>query len=160
MIQGIAYIVCHDLFDLKLIGPYINRLLRLKDHIGLFLSDHDIHGLEYTTDQGYDIKPLHHNCIFAGFQLVQGKKIFYQFIHLGSFIHNDIAVELSALRVIGNVFFQTFCVALDQSDGSFQLMRYVIQKFFSHLVDLDLVLNVPLQFIVCGFQFTDGGLKL
>ena len=105
MVQGIAYIVCHNLFDLKLIGPYINRLLRLKDHFCILLPDHDIHGLKHAADQGYDIKPLHYNCIFAGFQLIQCEKIFYQFIHLGGFIHNDIAIELSALRIIRNIFF-------------------------------------------------------
>ena len=35
-------------------------------------------------------------------------------------------------------------------------MGYVIQKFFSHLVDLDLILNVPLELIICRFQLTDG----
>ena len=36
MVQGIAYIVCHNLFDLKLIGPYINRLLRSKITFAFF----------------------------------------------------------------------------------------------------------------------------
>ena len=45
-------------------------------------------------------------------------------------------------------------------NGSFQFMGHVIQKFLSHLVDLDLVLNVTLQFIICRFQFTDGSLQL
>ena len=65
--------------------------------------------------------------------------------------HDNFTVKLSALRIIGNIFIQTFCVALNQRDRSFQLVWYVIQKFFTHFINLDLIFNILLQFVICRF---------
>ena len=84
MMQGIAYIIRHNFFCLKLICPDIKRLCLIKNHPGFFLPDHDIHGGKNAFDQCSQVKTLHNSCVFSGFQLIQRKKILYQLIHLCS----------------------------------------------------------------------------
>ena len=158
--QGIAYIIRHNFFCLKLICPDIKRLCLIKNHPGFFLPDHDIHGGKNAFDQCSQVKTLHNSCVFSGFQLIQRKKILYQLIHLGSFINNDVTVKIHAFRIIINVLLQTFCIPLHKSNGCLQLMGNIIQKLFSHFIDFHLIFNILLQLIVCRFQLGNSMLQL
>ena len=142
MIQCIACIICHDFFNFKFICPYIDRLFCIKADLCLFLLDHDIHRLQNSPYQSDNIKAFYGHFISSGFQLIQSKKVTNQLIHLRCLIHDNIAVKLPAFRIFGNIFFQSFCISLNQCDWSFQLMRNIIQELLSHLIDSFFILNV------------------
>ena len=160
MIQCITGIVRYNFFNLEFICPHINRFISIETYFCFFLLNHNIHRLQDTSDHTDNIKTFYCHLIPSGFQLIQSEKITDKLVHLTGFIHNDITVKLPALRIFGNIFFQTFCIALYQCDRRLQLMRYIIQELLSHLIDPFFVLNIFLELIIDRFQFRDCLFKL
>ena len=159
MVQCIACIIGHNLFNLKLIRPYIYRFCFFKNHSCFFLFDHNMHRTKYTPDQRYNVKSFHHRGIFTGLQLIQRQQVFDQLVHLWSLIHNNFTVKFPAFRIIGNIFIQPLCISLDQCNRSFQLMRNIIKKFLTHLINFNLIFYVFLKLVISRFQLWDRALK-
>ena len=146
--EGVAYVIGHNFFCLKLVCPYIKRLCLIKDHPGFFLLNHDIHSGKNTFDQRSQVKTLHNCRIFSRFQLVQCEKVLNQLVHLGRLVNNNITIEIHALRIIIDILFQTLCISLYKSNRGFQLMGNIVQEFLSHFIDFYFVFNVFLQLII------------
>ena len=121
MIQCIACVIGHYLFHLKLICPYIDGIFSTESNIRFLLFNHNIHALKHAINHGYYVKAFHHNRIFSRLQLIKCEKIFYKLIHFSRFIYNDIAVKLTAFRIIGNILIQPFCISLNQCDRRFSV---------------------------------------
>ena len=152
MVQGITDIISYDLLCFKLITPNRNRLSHDTINVYALLLNEDLARLQYPFDKLYNVKTFKGYLFIPKFQLIQSQKIPYHLIHFIGFIHDHIAIKSSALRIIADSFFQSFRIALNQSDRRFQFMRNIAKKFRTHLLQLFLLFNILLQLIIGAFQ--------
>ena len=160
MVQGIAEIVGKYFLNVELVRPHVDGIHLVHADGDALLLRHDGRRGQNAVDEGNDVKPLHDHLLIAEFQLVQGEKLLHHPVHFSGLIHDDLAVKLPALFIVVDTLLQALRITLDEGDGGFKLVGHVREEFFSHLVYLCLLLDVPLQLIVGRFQFRDGLLQL
>ena len=153
MIHRVGEKVHKYFFYFKFIRPCIDGRILFHPHRDIILFGQDRRRLDIILHQCRNVEAFHSHHIVAEFQLVQRQKLFHHVVHLRRFIHDDITVELSALRIIIDVLLQSFRIALDQSDGSLQFMGDIRQELLTHFIDSFLFLHIPLQLIIRSLQF-------
>ena len=160
MVDGVRQIISDHLFCLKFIRPHIQFLIRHKINRCARLLSQDLTACDHAAHQAYDVKPLELHLIRTEFQLIEGQEILHHMVHLVCFIHDHIAVELAALRILIDPFLQSFRIPLDQGNRRFQLVGYISEEFIAHLFDLFFLLDIHLQFVIRALQFRDRLLQL
>ena len=80
-----------------------------------------------------------------GEKLIQSQQFFHHTVHFIRFVNDNFTIKFTAFCIIINTLLQSFRITLDQCQRCLQLMGHVRQKFFSHLINLYLFLNIILQ---------------
>ena len=148
MMDGVGKIIPYHLLCLELIRPHKDRTVGNKINLRLRLTDKDIAACDHALHQSHNVKSFKFYFIITELQLIQSQQILHHLIHLSSFIHDHITVEFPAFRIVIHSFFQAFRIPLDQSQRSFQLMRYISQKFIAHIFYFFFLFNILFQLVI------------
>ena len=119
------------------------------------MSDQNIRRSYIIFYKGRHIKTFHIHNIISRFQLIKGKEVFYQSIHLRRLVHNHIAVKVPALLIVIDSLFQPFRIALYQCNRCLKFMRNIGEELPASLVHLVLSLNILQKLVVGRTQFGD-----
>ena len=114
VVERIAHIVCHDLFNLKFIAPHENRIIFIERNVGSFILDYNLHPGNHAFNQLDNIKTIHRHLVISEFQLIERQELLDHVIHFRGFIYNDVAVEIPAFLVRSDIVLQAFRIPLNQ----------------------------------------------
>ena len=156
----ICQIVCHNLFNFKLIPQNLQMFRDINLHPGFILLKQDAGGIYQITYQLRPVKGFYGRHVSSEFQSCQSQKLFYHLIHLIGFIHNDFTVIISALLILAHSLGQSLGISLNQGNGRFQLMGYVGNKLLSHFINLRFFLDIMLKLLIGLLKGSYGFLQL
>ena len=156
MIHGVVQIIGHNFLDLEFIPHNHQGFRHIYAHLCRILLNEDAGGIDQVMHQLRDIKGCNARRVVSKFQGRQGQKLAYHLVHLVGLIHDDLTVITAAFFILAHAVAYPLRIALDQGNRCFQFMGDIGNELFSHLIDLDLLVNVVLQLFVGILQGTNS----